>query len=103
MVNLDITWERGPWTVAWQTRFESSQLLPGVEVEDLISDPLFVDPTRTGNSFVHDVSVRYQVRQNLQVYAGVNNLAGRKPYLASLTRPAGFVGTFFFLGVTGNF
>ncbi len=103
VVNLDITWERGRWTVAWQTRFESSQLLPGVEVEDLISDPLFVDPTHTGNSFVHDLSVRYQVRQNLQVYGGVNNLAGRKPYLASLTRPAGFVGTFFFLGVTGNF
>ena len=103
LVNLDVTWSYDAFRLTWQTRYESSQLLPGVENEDLASDPLFADPTSTGNAFVHDVSFNYDLLDNLQVYGGVNNVADRKPFLASLTRPAGFTGRFFFLGVTGKF
>ncbi len=103
IVNLDISWNYKRFGLYWQTRYETSQLLPGVENEDLASNPLFVDPSNTGDSFVHDVSFRYDVKDNLQVYGGINNVAARRPYLASLTRPAGFVGRYFFLGVTGRY
>lgn len=103
IVNASATWTLQNFNLGWQTRFQSSQLLPGVENEDLASDPLFVDPFESGNAFVHDLSMGYDVRDNLQVYGGVNNIADRTPFLGSLTRPAGFVGRQFFIGVTGSF
>lgn len=103
IVNASLTWSMEALSVNWQTRFQSSQLLSGVENEDIESDPLFSDPFKDSNAFVHDVTVSYDLLDNIQIYAGVNNLGDRKPFLASLTRPAGFAGRSFFIGFTGNF
>jgi len=45
----------------------------------------------------------YNILEGLQVNGGINNIADRDPFVASLTRPAGFRGRFFYLGVKGQF
>lgn len=106
IVNLDATWNWNALNVTWQTRYQSSQLLLGIEFEQLQSDPLFAFPNQTGNAFVHDLQASYDIDAfggSHRIYAGVNNIGDRRPFLASLTRPVGVVGRFFFVGVNGQF
>ena len=61
-------------------------------------NPLFVDPSQTGSSWVHDLNFSYYVSDSLNLYGGLNNVFDRKPYLGSLSRPAGPRGRFGFIG-----
>lgn len=103
IINFTADLETGNWTWGWNGRFESTQLLPGVDNDDLISNPNFVDPFETGGAFVHDFTTSYQVNDNLNIYGGINNAFDRKPFIASLSRPAGPRGRFFFIGAQANF
>lgn len=102
ITNINADWMIGDWNFGWSGRFESSQLLPGIDNSDLDSDPLFSDPTETGRAFVHDITAQYNVSDNLQIYGGINNLLDREPFKATLSRPAGPRGRFFFIGVQAN-
>jgi len=103
ILNVNATWSFQEFSLNWQTRFRSKQLLPGVENADLESNPLFTRPFSSGTAWVHDLSASYNILEGLQVNGGINNIADRDPFLASLTRPAGFRGRFFYLGVKGQF
>lgn len=103
IVNFGSAWTLDKFELAWAGRFESSQLLPGVDNSDLASDPLFVDPTNTGSAFVHDFNVSYTFTEKLEVYGGINNAFDRDPFLGTVSRPAGPRGRFFFVGVQAEF
>jgi outer membrane receptor protein involved in Fe transport len=106
IVNLNADWNLSDVTVAWQTRWQQSQLLPGIENENLADNPLAFFPNSTGDAFIHDVRVSYDLEKfggAHTVYAGINNLGDRDPFRGTIVRPAGVVGRFFFVGVNGQF
>ncbi|MEL6212367.1 MAG: TonB-dependent receptor, partial [Pseudomonadota bacterium] len=101
--NFSADWSRGPLSLGWRGRYESSQLLPGVSNEAVGNNALAFDPFETGSAFVHDFTIDYQITDGIQVYGGVNNAFDRDPFLATLSRPAGPRGRFFFVGAQANF
>lgn len=100
--NLSADWSIGDWVLGWQGRYESEQLTPGVELDDLANDPNFVDITSTGSSWVHDFSASYGLSERIELYGGINNALEEEPYIGSLGRPAGPRGRFFFVGVNAR-
>ena len=102
IVNMNVDYLIGDFVIGWSGRYESSQLLPGLENQDIENNPDFVSITSTGSALVHDFSVSYTFDDSLEVYGGVNNAFEEDPYLGTLSRPAGPRGRFFFLGVNYN-
>ncbi|NDW16324.1 TonB-dependent receptor [Alteromonas genovensis] len=102
IVNMNVDYLIGDFVIGWQGRYESSQLLPGLENQDIENNPDFVSITSTGSALVHDFSVSYTFDDSLEVYGGVNNAFEEDPYLGTLSRPAGPRGRFFFLGLNYN-
>jgi len=96
IVGLNAAWNYRNFNLGWTTRYESSQLL--IDNADFESDPNFSDPFETDDAYVHDLTAGYQYSDKLSFYGGVNNVFNEEPFLASLNRPAGPRGTFFFLG-----
>lgn len=106
VVNFNATWALDQFAVTWQTRYQSSQLLPDIEAEEIEADPSFAFPNMTGDAFIHDLQASYNVELfggSHTIYAGVNNIADRRPFLASVVRPTGVLGRYFFFGVQGHF
>lgn len=99
IVNMSADYIIGELVVGWRGRYEGSQLLPGLENQDIESDPDFISQTHTGSALVHDFSVSYTFEDSLEVYGGINNAFEEDPYLGTLSRPAGPRGRFFYLGV----
>jgi len=101
--NINADWTLGDLTLGWGGRYESDQLLGGIELEDLENDPDFANITNTGSSFVHDVSISYIMNEKVEVFGGINNLLDEEPYIGALSRPAGPRGRFFYAGVNARF
>ncbi|HAI72966.1 MAG TPA: TonB-dependent receptor [Alteromonas australica] len=98
ITNVNASWSTADFTLSWSGRFEDSQLLPSITNQQIAGNPLFVDPSQTGSSWVHDLNFSYYVSDSLNLYGGLNNVFDRKPYLGSLSRPAGPRGRFGFIG-----
>lgn len=103
IINFNADWDIGDWSLGWRGRYESSQLTPGLEPQDLINNPDFVNITETGGSIVNDFSVTYSLAEKVEFYGGVNNAFDREPYIGNLSRPAGPRGRFFYLGANVTF
>lgn len=103
ITNFNVNWDVDKFGLGWRVRYEGSQLVPGVALDDVEGDPDFINPLNTGDSFVHDFTVSYELREDLEFYGGVNNAFDREPYIASLSRPAGPRGRFLFAGVNATF
>ena len=101
--NVSADWSVEKWRVGWSVRYESEQFLGSIEAQDIESNPDFANITRSGTSFVHDVSASYFLSDDFEIYGGVNNLTNEEPYLGALSRPTGPRGTFFFAGVNATF
>ena len=101
--NVNADWLIADFIFGWRTRFESEQLLVGLENQDLVNDPDFVSISSSGNSLVHDFSVSYFLTEDFEVYGGVNNAFEEEPYLGQLSRPAGPRGRFFYVGANTTF
>ncbi|WP_422385382.1 TonB-dependent receptor plug domain-containing protein [Oceanicaulis alexandrii] len=101
--NLNATWSVGDLSLGWKGRYESEQLLSGIELDDLESDPDFANITQADGSWVHDFSISYFLKEELEIYGGINNAFDEEPYLGQLSRPAGPRGRFFYAGVNATF
>lgn len=99
IANVNASWNTENYTLSWSGRFEDTQLLPSITNQQIAGNPLFVDPSNTGSSWVHDFNFTYYVNENLNFYGGINNAFDQSPYLGSLSRPAGPRGRFGFFGV----
>lgn len=82
----------------WNTQYLGPQALRGVEIEtaDLIFGPAGI----AGDTFIHDLSVDYQVSERLRVFGGVNNVSEVRPFITEQAFPASPLGRVFFLGVS---
>ncbi|NVK24359.1 MAG: TonB-dependent receptor [Gammaproteobacteria bacterium] len=99
IVNVSADYVLDQLTIGWRGRFEDDQLLPGLELQDIESDPNYISETSTGTAFTHDISVSYDLSEGLEIYGGVNNVLEEEPFLGTLSRPAGPRGRFFYLGL----
>ena len=99
IVNANASWSFKDLVLTWQGRYEESQLLPGLSNQQFAGNPLFADPSQSGESWVHDINFAYTFSESVNIYGGLNNAFDRAPYLGSLTRPAGPRGRFGFLAV----
>lgn len=99
IVNARASWTLGDLTLGWAGRWEESQLLSGISNQQINANPLFVDPSQTGDSWVHDFNFNYTFSEKISVYGGLNNAFDQSPYLGTLARPAGPRGRYGFLAV----
>jgi outer membrane receptor protein involved in Fe transport len=99
IINTNVNYMLEDWVVGWRARYESDQLLPGLENDDVQNNPNFVNISQTGSALVHDFSVSYSFTDTFELYGGVNNAFDHDPYLGTLSRPAGPRGRFYYLGV----
>ena len=103
IINFAADWTIGKLTLGWSGRYESDQLAPGIEPQDLENDPDFADITNTGSSWVHNLSASFAYSERVQIFGGVNNVLEEEPNIGTLGRPAGPRGRFFFAGVNAKF
>lgn len=101
--NLNADWEVGPLSLGWRGRYESDQLVPGLEPQDPVNSPDFVNISKTGSSWVHNFSASVSATDRIELYGGVNNAFNEEPYIAQLSRPAGPRGRFFYIGLQASF
>lgn len=99
ILNARASWTIGDLTLGWAGRWEESQLLPGISNQQIDANPLFVDPSQSGDSWVHDINFNYTFSDSINVYGGLNNAFDEAPYLGTLSRPAGPRGRYGFLAV----
>lgn len=99
IVNFDASYDIGDFNVNWGLRYEGDQFLPGIELQDVQSNPDFANITKTGDAWVHDLTGSYSLSESIELFGGINNLTDERPFLATLSRPAGPRGRFFFVGL----
>lgn len=97
---LDITWEKGPWTVnygfAYQNKTERINQITRRNEPDY-SDPKYWDyPEREE----HDIQVSYRVGDDdrYEIYGGVNNITDQKPVFQDFYYPVSPLGRFGYVG-----
>ncbi|MDJ0920438.1 MAG: TonB-dependent receptor [Henriciella sp.] len=93
--NLTLTWDRGPFSAALQTSYQSEQFADEIEDFELYGDDGFFDET-----YIFDVNASYEVSDAVRFYGGINNLTDEEPFATETAWPVGPRGRFFFFGVT---
>lgn len=101
VLNLDVTWNRGPLAVNYGINYQSG--LDLFDKDDLERDPDISEFLRTRRLIQHDVQIDYDVSDRLAVYAGINNIADRKPDPTFLNTPVGATGRFLYVGLELSF
>ncbi len=97
-----VAWTRGPLTLGYRLQWIGRQAIAStIQIEDL--EDQFGEAGLAPHYFVHDVSVGFEVNDNIMLRAGVNNLMDKEPYLASSAYPVSGLGRFVFVGATGRF
>lgn len=98
---LDIVWHRDDFTVDYNIQWADALLNFN---RDTVANLPNVAPSKfihTPPQDIHGVQVRYEVRDGMQVYAGINNLWYQKPSANDIANayPADPTGRVFYLGV----
>lgn len=95
--NLLLSWERGPAALGFQTSYQSKQSVD--EIEDVLAG-IYGDAGYFNDTYIFDVNGSYEVRENLSIYGGVNNIADEEPFAIETAWPVGPRGRFVFAGIT---
>lgn len=97
-----VAWNRGPLTLGYRLQWIGRQAIASaIQIERL--DQEFGPAGLAPHYFVHDVSVNFELNDNITLRGGVNNLLDKEPYLASSAFPVSGLGRFAFIGATGRF
>ena len=91
--NLTLSWDRGPFSAALQTSYQSEQFAAEIEDFDDLGDAGFFDEI-----YILDLNGAYEFNDSLRFYGGINNLTDEEPYSTQTAWPVGPRGRFFFLG-----
>lgn len=98
-VNTSIRWDIERFTFSLFSSYLSRQTLSGTEIENVDN----FTPAYTDSVWIHDASVRFPVRDNVNVTLGVNNLLDQHPYYGSVATPVSALGRYFFARVSSSF
>jgi iron complex outermembrane recepter protein len=99
-MSTTVQWEVGAVTMGLYSTMLSTQYLSGIEGENLAS---FADPTETGDTWIHDASVRWKYNDSVNLTFGVQNLTDVEPYFVSVATPVSGVGRFFFFRASATY
>ena len=70
--NLRLSYKLSKWLLNWETRFlQSASLIP---FETLANNPDISSVLETGDTYYHDVNVRYSFRNTWEFFVGIDNL-----------------------------
>ena len=100
--SASLTWDWDALSVTWSTTYLDSQGLRAVEIED-VGTVFSAENGIADETFIHDISLNFDVNDNYTVYGGVNNIFNEMPFITEQAYPVSPVGTFFFLGVTARY
>ena len=93
---VHLSWALGDVSVFWTSLFQGEQGLSNVEVETAAFE---YGPAGFADDFwSHDLNVSWDVRDNLRLYGGVNNVTDESPFLTEVAYPVGPRGHYFFIG-----
>jgi outer membrane receptor protein involved in Fe transport len=98
--NFTVELGMGDVLFAYQMQYLDKQALRDVEIETI--DSLYGPAGMADATYLHDLSVSWNVNEQYQVYGGVNNIADEKPFLTEYAFPVSPVGRFFFVGLNMN-
>lgn len=93
-----IVWDVDKWSVGWFVTYQGRQTLRLVEIE-LLEETF---PNFAGDSFIHDVSVTYDVNDKLRLIGGVNDVFQRDPYFTETSSPGSAVGRSIFFRISAK-
>ena len=96
--NLDLTWNKGPYTLNYGLSWFDKTLR--FTNQEMASNPDIVAPEYAyfKERWVHDIYASVDVTKRFQFYGGVNNVLGERPSIGATTYPVSSVGRFFFFG-----
>jgi outer membrane receptor protein involved in Fe transport len=100
---LDLSWENGPLTLAYGINWYSKTDRWTREI--LAGDPDYTEPRyfRVKQKRDHDFSAAFDVTEQVNVYAGINNVFDQKPEFGYSSYPVSAMGRYFYAGARMNF
>jgi iron complex outermembrane receptor protein len=103
---MDVSWTRGPLTLAYGLNWFGKT--DRFTRETLAGDPDYSDPRyfKVKQKWDHEINAAYDINDQVNVYAGINNLFDEKPafgYGSNSSYPISAMGRYFYAGVRVNF
>ncbi len=95
--NIRLGWGLGPVLVRWTSLYQDSQGLGRVEVETAAFE--FGPAGFSDDFWSHDLSVSWDINDNMRLFGGVNNVTDEIPFLTEAAYPVGPRGQYFFAGL----
>ncbi len=97
---LDLTWLYEALTVNYRWRFRDRIFRDEIDEFDAAADQgiILFEPGRSSALSTHDVQVRYSIRENADIYVGVNNMLNQRPDIGSTGTPVSPIGRFVYAG-----
>jgi outer membrane receptor protein involved in Fe transport len=105
-LSTTVQWEVGAVTMGLYSTMLSNQYLSGIEYEAMNTagvPPTFDGETQTGDTWIHDASVRWKYNDAVNLTFGVQNLTDVEPYFVSVATPVSGVGRFFFFRASATY
>ena len=99
--NFNASLSRGPVLVNYRMQYIGEQALRAVEIETI--DQLYGPAGMADATYVHDISLSWDINDQYQVYGGVNNVGDERPYITELAFPVSPLGRFYFVGLNADF
>jgi iron complex outermembrane recepter protein len=94
-----LSWSRGPVTASLFSNYTGETMLRGVEIESKAD----FSPNTAPSVWVHDLTVRYDINDDLTVVGGVNNLLNEEPFITETNNPVSGVGRALFVRLGARF
>ncbi len=95
--NIFFNWMYGDLRVGWQSQYLGEMLYGGIEVE--VAETLYGRTVFRDAFWRHDLSVSYDVNEDIMVYGGIKNVTDERPFITENAFPASPRGSYFFFGV----
>lgn len=99
--NVELSWSRGEFSMAFQTTYQSRQAYGEVESSLGLGDNNQIYGTASGffdSTLIHDINATYEIDEGLVVFGGVNNITDESPFATQEAWPVGPRGRTFFVG-----
>ncbi|MBO9623443.1 MAG: TonB-dependent receptor [Sphingomonas sp.] len=97
--NFDLTWVKGPLTMNYGINWQTKTRRVTREQEAANADYVPAGYFWYKEKWEHEFYVSYDVNDQFNLYAGVNNLFDSKPDVGAVAYPISAVGRSFFLGI----